>query len=141
MPFTLCSSMELIIKDARLTGLDGLVDIGIEGGKIVNLEPNQKGSNTISADGNLVSSSFLEIHIHLDAILAEGTPRKNESGTLWEGIQIWSERVKSLSREDVRARVLKALPWFVAHGVTHIRSHVDVCDPNLTAMKALIEIR
>jgi cytosine/creatinine deaminase len=141
MPFTLCSSMELIIKDARLTGLDHLVDIGIEGGKIVNLEPNQTGPNTISADGNLVSSSFLEIHIHLDAILAEGTPRKNESGTLWEGIQIWSERVKSLSREDVRARVLKALPWFVAHGVTHIRSHVDVCDPSLTAMKALIEIR
>jgi dihydroorotase-like cyclic amidohydrolase len=43
MPFTLCSSMDLIIKDARLTGQDHLVDIGIEGGKIVNLEPNQGG--------------------------------------------------------------------------------------------------
>jgi hypothetical protein len=35
MPFTLCSSMGLIIKDARLNGLDHLVEIGIEGGKIV----------------------------------------------------------------------------------------------------------
>lgn len=133
--------MDLVIKDARLTGRDSLVDIGLEGSKIAAIQPGLKGRQEISAQGNLVSPSFYEIHIHLDAILAEGTPRKNESGTLWEGIAIWAERVKSLSREDIRERVLKALPWFVAHGVTHIRSHVDTCDPNLTALKALLEIK
>ncbi|HEU4740825.1 MAG TPA: cytosine deaminase [Meiothermus sp.] len=133
--------MDLVIKDARLTGREGLVDIGLEGGKIAALGPDLRGSQEISAEGNLVSPSFYEIHIHLDAILTEGDPRPNQSGSLWEGIAIWSERVKRLTREDVRSRVLQALPWFVAHGVTHIRTHVDVCDPSLTALKALKEIQ
>ncbi|GIW35701.1 cytosine deaminase [Meiothermus sp.] len=133
--------MDLVIKDARLTGREGLVDIGLEGGCIAAIEPRLLGGEEISAEGNLVSPSFYEIHIHLDAILTEGDPRPNRSGSLWEGIAIWAERVKRLSREDVRARVLKALPWFVAHGVTHIRTHVDVCDPSLTALKALLEIK
>lgn len=133
--------MDLVIKDARLTGREGLVDIGIEGGRIAALEAGLRGGEEISAEGNLVSPSFYEIHIHLDAILTEGDPRPNRSGSLWEGIAIWAERVQRLSREDVRARVLKALPWFVAHGVTHIRTHVDVCDPHLTALKALLEIK
>jgi cytosine deaminase len=133
--------MDLVIKEARLTHQDSLVDIGIEGGRISAIQPGLTGSLEISADGNLVSPSFFEIHIHLDAILTEGDPRPNASGSLWEGISIWSERVKRLTPEDIRARVLKALRWFVAHGVTHIRSHVDVCDPNLTAMKTLIELK
>lgn len=133
--------MDLVIKDARLTGRSDLVDVGIEGGQIVALEAGLTGTQEISAQANLVSPSFYEIHIHLDAILTEGDPRPNASGSLWEGIAIWSERVKQLSREDIRQRVFKALPWFVAHGVTHIRSHVDTCDPNLTALKALLEIK
>ena len=133
--------METVIKNARLTGWNDIVDIGIEGGRIVALEPSLHGNTELDASNNLVSSSFLEIHIHLDAILTEGDPRPNASGSLWEGIAIWAERVKRLTPEDIRARVLKALPWFVAHGVTHIRSHVDVCDPNLTAMKTLLEIK
>lgn len=133
--------MDSVIQDARLTGREGLTDIGLEGGKIVALESDLHANNEISAEGNLVSPSFYEIHIHLDAILTEGDPRPNQSGSLWEGIAIWSERVKRLSREDVRERVFKALRWFVAHGVTHIRTHVDTCDPDLTALKALLELR
>ncbi len=133
--------MDLVIQNARITGLEGAVDLGIEGGKIVALERGLRASQTLDAENNLVSSSFYEIHIHLDAILTEGDPRPNASGSLWEGISIWSERVKTLSREDIRARVLEALPWFVAHGVTHIRSHVDVCDPSLVALRTLLELR
>ncbi len=133
--------METVIKQARLTGRDDPVDIGIEGGVIVAIEPRLCGTRELPADGNLVSPSFYEIHIHLDAILTEGDPRPNESGSLWEGIAIWAERVKRLTPEDIRARVMKALPWFVAHGVTHIRSHVDVCDPELTALRTLLAIK
>lgn len=133
--------MDLVIQNARLSGREGVLDIGIEGGVIVALERGLMASTTLDAENNLVSPSFYEIHIHLDAILTEGDPRPNASGSLWEGIGIWSERVKTLSREDIRARVLEALPWFVAHGVTHIRSHVDVCDPSLVAMRTLLELR
>ncbi|MEO6892686.1 MAG: cytosine deaminase, partial [Ktedonobacteraceae bacterium] len=70
-----------------------------------------------------------------------GQPRYNASGTLLEGIQIWSERKPSLTREDVKQRVLEEVRWEVAQGTLHIRSHVDVCDPELTALRALLEVR
>jgi cytosine deaminase len=70
-----------------------------------------------------------------------GQPRYNSSGTLLEGIQIWSERKPSLTREDVKSRALEEVRWEVAQGALYIRSHVDVCDPELTALRALIEVR
>src|SRR5204863_5621229 len=44
-------------------------------------------------------------------------------------------------REDVKNRALEEIRWEVAQGTLHIRSHVDVCDPNLTALRALLEVR
>ena len=79
--------------------------------------------------------------VHLDAVLTVGQPRYNATGTLLEGIQIWSERKPSLTREDVKQRVLEEIRWEVAQGTLYIRSHVDVCDPNLTALRALLEVR
>ena len=38
-------------------------------------------------------------------------------------------------------RATKAIEWQVSHGILHIRSHVDICDPKLTALRALIEVR
>jgi cytosine deaminase len=33
------------------------------------------------------------------------------------------------------------LRWHAAHGVLHVRTHVDVCDPRLVALDALLEVR
>ena len=70
-----------------------------------------------------------------------GQPRFNQSGTLIEGIEIWAERKKTLTFDDVKRRATLAVKWELAHGVTRIRSHVDVCDPQLTAVKALLEVK
>jgi cytosine deaminase len=74
-------------------------------------------------------------------VLTAGEPRWNESGTLWEGIARWSERKPLLSHDDVTGRVLQVLRWYVANGVLHIRSHVDVTDPSLVALRAVLEVR
>jgi cytosine deaminase len=74
-------------------------------------------------------------------VLTAGEPRWNTSGTLWEGIACWSERKPMLSRDDVAARVGEVLRWQAANGVLHVRSHVDVTDPGLVALEALLEIR
>jgi cytosine deaminase len=91
--------------------------------------------------GRLVSSPFVDSHVHLDAVLTVGQPRYNRTGTLIEGIQIWSERKPSLTREDVKRRATEAIKWEVAQGTLFIRSHVDVCDPSLTALRALLEVQ
>ena len=95
----------------------------------------------IDLEGRLVTPPLVEPHIHLDAVLTVGQPRANESGSLFEGIAVWAERVKTLTVEDVMTRAREVLMWQLACGVQHVRSHVDVCDPELRALQALTALR
>jgi cytosine/creatinine deaminase len=116
-------------------------DIGIDGGRIVEAVPPNEARETRDLGGRLVTPPLVEPHIHLDAVLTVGQPRPNVSGSLFEGIAIWAERVRDLTVGDVQDRVRQVLRWQLAHGVQHVRSHVDVCDPQLTALRALVELR
>jgi cytosine/creatinine deaminase len=136
--------LDLLIGNARLPRSTSLANVAIEGGRIVPLPTgNQPPAATerIDAGGNLLTAALVEPHIHLDAVLTVGQPRHNLSGSLFEGIAIWGERVKSLDADDVRRRVSQVLRWQVANGVLFVRSHVDVCDPRLTALRALLEVK
>jgi cytosine deaminase len=113
-------------------------DIGISEGRVVAPGPARE---TRDLGGRLVTPPLVEPHIHLDAVLTVGQPRPNVSGSLFEGIAIWAERVRDLSVDDVKDRVRRVLRWQLAHGVQHVRSHVDVCDPELRALRALVELR
>src|SRR5579864_5882217 len=134
---------DLIVRHAQLHRRPGLVDIAVQDGRFVKIATTipDSAAREIDAAGRLVSPPFIDAHVHLDAVLTVGQPRYNSSGTLLEGIQIWSERKPSLTHEDVKRRVLEEIRWEVAQGTLHIRSHVDVCDPSLTALRALIEVR
>src|SRR5213079_1844612 len=46
-----------------------------------------------------------------------------------------------LTQEAIAARALAYCDWAVAKGLLAIRSHVDVCDPNLRAVEALLHVR
>src|SRR6266536_6444117 len=131
--------LDLLLRGARLPGETETRDIGIKEGMISELEPEAR--QTIDLGGALVTPALVEPHIHLDAVLTVGEPRHNQSGSLFEGIAIWAERVKDLTAEDVKRRVRTVLRWQLANGVQHERSHVDVCDPQLTALRAMAELR
>jgi cytosine deaminase len=134
--------VDLVIR--RATTVDGdVVDVGVVGDRIARVAPAlpARAPVEIDAAGGLVTPSLVEIHIHLDAALTVGEPRYNQTGSLFEGIEIWSERVKTLSADDVKRRADRAIRWMLAHGVTAIRTHVDVCDPRLVALQALLEVR
>lgn len=133
----------MIIKNASLRGKTGLWNITIENGKFKNITQNKvkDTENTLDVNGSLVLPPFIEPHIHLDTTLTAGEPEWNLSGTLFEGIQRWSERKESLTIEDVKTRSKKAIKWQIAQGIQHIRTHVDVTDPELTALKAMIEVK
>jgi cytosine/creatinine deaminase len=133
----------MMIKQAALRGKDGLWDIWMKDGKIAKIAQNfeAEGEQIIEADGNLVIPPFIEPHIHLDSTLTAGDPNWNLSGTLFEGIQRWAERKEKLTHEDVKERATKALKWQISQGIQHVRTHVDTTDPNLTALKALLEVK
>lgn len=135
--------MELIIRNAKLRGIKGLVDIGIEKGKFKEVRPNiqGKGLKEIDANGNLVTPPFIESHVHLDSALTVGIPRYNNSGTLLEGIEIWGERKKSLTKEDIKKNAIETIKWQIANGILKIRTHADSTEKNLITVEALLEAR
>jgi cytosine/creatinine deaminase len=132
---------QLILRGARLE--DEVLDVGIADGRIgrISARLDERAEREIDAGGRLVSPPFIESHVHLDTTLTAGEPRWNESGTLFEGIQLWSERKKSLTHDDVVARATQLLRWQVAQGVLHVRTHADVTDPEFTGLKALLEVK
>ncbi|WP_407239250.1 hypothetical protein [Escherichia coli] len=78
----------------------------------------------------------MEPHIHLDTTQTAGQPNWNQSGTLFEGIERWAERKALLTHDDdVKQRARQTLKWQIANGIQHVRTHVDVSDATLTALK------
>ena len=133
--------IDLLLRNARLAGQDTLSDLGVDGTVLAVVDADTTATQTIDLAGRLVTPPLVEPHIHLDAVLTVGQPRPNASGSLFEGIAIWADRVPDLTYEDVQARVRQILRWQLACGVQHVRSHVDVCDPQLTALRALVDLR
>ena len=135
--------MDLIIRNANLPDGRFGIDIGIKDGKIVALEValTAKGQEEINVSGYLVSPPFVDAHFHMDATMSLGQPRLNQSGTLLEGITLWSELKPHLTVDAIKERALKFCDLAVARGLLAIRSHVDVCDPRLLAVDALLEVK
>ncbi len=137
------------IVNARLRGRSGLFRIELQDQRIAAIA-EQPGPNAplpmpmpgdLDAAGNLVTAPFVEPHIHLDAALTAGEPSWNMSGTLFEGIERWAERKELVTHEDTKRRAKKTIDMLVDHGIQHVRTHVDVTDPSLAALKAMLEVR
>lgn len=135
--------LELIIRNANLPDGRSGIDIGIDEGRIVAVQPAlaAQSVSTLDAAGQLVSPPFVDAHFHMDSTLSYGLPRVNASGTLLEGIALWGELKPQLTQEAIVERALAYCDWAVAKGLLAIRSHVDVCDPRLLATEALIHVR
>lgn len=112
-------------------------------GRIAAVQPRVGGdaASEIDAGGRLVTAPFVDSHFHLDAVLTAGTPRRNASGTLLEGISLWGELQPLLTPEGLKERAREYLRWCVSQGILHLRSHVDVCQPSLVGVRALVEVR
>jgi cytosine/creatinine deaminase len=135
--------LDLLITHATLP--DGRCDmsVAIQDGKIVELTQSLQAPahETVDAAGQLLTTPFVDAHFHMDATLSYGLPRVNQSGTLLEGIALWGELKPLLTQEALIERAMKYCDWAVAKGLLAIRTHVDVCDPRLLAVEALLEVK
>ncbi|MFB2937588.1 cytosine deaminase [Aerosakkonemataceae cyanobacterium BLCC-F154] len=133
---------DLLLRQCRLLNNE-IVDIGISDGLITTISPGiqELGQLELNIQHQLVSPPFVESHIHLDSALTAGEPRWNQSGTLFEGIEIWRERKQNLSLEDVKRRAKETLKLQASQGVLFVRTHADVSESTLTALQALLEVR
>ncbi|HEX7967690.1 MAG TPA: amidohydrolase family protein [Stellaceae bacterium] len=123
--------MDLILRNARAAGHeDGVVDIGVEAGRIVALAPSLAAPGpTLDVGGRLVSPGLVETHIHLDktriidrCIISEGT--------VAEAVAQTTAAKRAFTEEDIYARASHTLERCIANGTMLMRTHVEI-DPGI----------
>ena len=133
---------DLLLKGANLPSGE-VADIAVSGGIIAAIERSidAEAREVHEIPGCLVAPPFIDPHFHMDATLSYGIPRVNSSGTLLEAISLWGELKPRLTVEAVKRRALDYCDWAVSMGLLAIRTHVDVCDDRLLAVRALKEVQ
>ena len=135
--------LDLLITNASLPDGRISMSVAVQDGKIIEVKQGLTGPahETLNAGGMLLAPPFVDVHFHMDATLSYGLPRVNASGTLLEGIALWGELKPLLTYEALVDRAMAYCDWAVANGLLAIRTHVDVCDPSLLAVDALLDVK
>ena len=102
-----------------------------------------EADEVIDLDGKMVTAPYVDPHLHLDYVytLSELGQDGAGSGTLFEAIELWPKFKETLTVESVKRLALKGIQDEVSQGVQYIRTHIDVTDPNFTALKAMLELK
>lgn len=136
----------ILFTNAHMNHEPGLCDLLVEDGRFLDVGPQLTEKypirNIYDLQGRLVLPPFVEPHIHLDYVYtARNSEAVNRSGTLFEGIERWSGGKQNRSKEDIKRRARIALKKEILNGTQYMRTHVDVTDPSLTGLKAILELR
>ena len=130
--------------NAKIYRNDTATEMIVENGKIIHIGTNlPKCEEEIDLNGKLVMAPYVDPHLHLDYVytLSELGQEGAGSGTLFEAIELWPQFKKTLTVESVKRLAMKGIKDEVSQGVQHIRTHIDVTDPNFTALKAMLELK
>ncbi len=141
-PTPLSETADLLLRGARLTDRDGLVDVAVAGQRIVGIDTTARSAReSIDVGGRLVTPGLVESHIHLDKALL-GDRVVSTAGTLEEAIRLTGEAKRAFTVDDIRDRARRILDMAVRAGTTAMRSHVEV-DPivGLAGLEALLPLR
>lgn len=137
----------VVYTNARLRHSTGLSDIFVEDGRIADIVPAgtvpvPEGAGLEDLGGRLTCEPYVESHIHLDYVYTADVPaEETASGTLFEAIDKWSDSKSVLTVQDIKERAYRGIRAEMRNGVQYIRTHVDVTDPKLTALRAMLEVK
>jgi cytosine deaminase len=131
-----------VLRNARLEDGEPLVDIALEGGRIVAIGPKLPITGREERDlaGRIVLPGLVEAHCHVDKNLTMDRVG-NASGTLIEAIQNWVAFKPKLTKADYLERGARGLEMAMAAGTTTLRTHVDVDASGLMALEVLLELK
>lgn len=129
--------------NGKIYGYKDATEILVEDGKFVKFGKDLgEADEVINLDGNLVIPPYVDAHLHLDYYMIGKTDEvKNESGTLFEAIDLWNDFKKGSTKKEMKKRIRQAVEDCVSYGTQYIRAQTDCTDPNLTGIKAALEVR
>ncbi len=135
------------LSDARV------VDVDIADGRVIAVTPSGEGpapggasdsgppATELDLDGYLLLPAPAEPHAHLDKALTADV-FANPTGDLLGAIEVWRSNRPDLTVEEIADRAERAARINLAHGITAIRTHIDVSDlVGTTSAEALIAVR
>lgn len=128
---------------AARTSAGDLVDVELSGGMITAVTPagGLLATGDVDLTGQVLLSSFVEPHAHLDKALTASRVT-NPTGDLLGAITAMRTLMSAMTVEDIAARAQAALRIHLAYGVTSVRTHVNVGgEVGMRALEALIEVR
>jgi cytosine deaminase len=136
------SNHDWLLRNARISDDGPLVDMALQGERIVRMASNLEGTAQQERDlgGRVVMPGFVDVHVHLDKTLTLERVG-NASGTLLEAIERWVAFKPQLTRTDYVERASRGLEMAVLNGTTAMRTHVDVDANGFTALEAVLEVR
>ena len=144
---------DLIIQQARLRGRpESLVDIGIQSGKIAAIEEklDPDAQLTLSAEGNLVTESFVNPHLHLCKVytlqMMDEEALKDyhaaNMGKAMTAIELAARVKEKYDKSWIIKNVRRAVAEAAFYGCTHLRAFADVdSKARLEGVEALIRAR
>ena len=129
--------------NANIYRNEDATEILVEKGVITQIGKNlPMAEEEIDLKGRLVVPPYVDAHLHLDYVYTgRNDGATNDTGTLFEGIARWHDVKEHQTYEDAKERALRGIQEEVSKGVQFIRTHIDVDDPKLTGLKAMLEIR
>ena len=127
-------ALDLILRNARLASAgpeQPTVDIGVQHGRIVAIEPHLTAEGPAhDAGGKLVSPGLIESHFHLDkARLIDRVPLQ-PNRMVRDHMERTAAIKQTFTPDEMYARAQATLEQCLLHGVTHMRTQVEV-DPNV----------
>lgn len=133
-----------LYKNAKLRNGKS-ADILVKDGKIAKIgavsAEEAAGEEVTDLGGKLVCEPYCDPHIHLDYVFTAQSFGENTTGTLFDGIASWSDSKSGLTADIIKERARRGLREQILGGTQYIRTHIDVTDPNLTGLKAMLELR
>lgn len=118
-------------------------EIIVENGRFVEFGENLTSEGeTFDLQGRLVIPPYVDSHLHLDYYFTgQDDLIKNESGTLFEAIDLWNDYKYGTTLAEMKSRMRQAIYDVMSYGTQYIRAQTDCTDPDLTGIKAAIELR
>jgi len=133
-----------IIRNVRLRGREGTVDVAIEGELIAAVEASLEASPEREYDGqgNLLLPGLVNAHQHLDKTMLGDVMRPNRSQTLQEAIYITWDHKRTYTTDEIAARAVPVVEAAIRNGTTAMRAFADVDTVGgLVPVQALLEIK
>ncbi len=136
--------MQLVIRDAKLRGSKGPIDLAVEDGRIAAIGQHIKarGTNEIDARGKLLIPPFTNLHMHMDKCLTGQWMKTWSDAGSPELIPNAAREKARIKESEIYQNASRVIRDSIGYGVLQLRAFCDVDSINrLKSIGILLKLK